>query len=614
MRLIFDIEADNYLEYCTKIHCIVAEDYDTNEVHQFKPHEIQEGLDLLSKADVLIGHNIIDYDLRAIKKFYPEFKTEARIYDTLIAAKYAFPDIKEKDFRRLGKVFRKPKSMQTDLEKLHLMNIGKHSLEAYGLRMGLHKGTFGKEHGFETFSEEMLEYCVRDVAVNAKLFHKLMSMELNEEVLDIEFEAKRICVEQEEFGFKFDKEKALELEKELMEQQEILQDDIKSILGGVFIIPLEVKVPTRNLTYKDKTRGDVIAGNPFTKIKVKEFNPTSRYDLSTRLIERCGWKPKEFGKDGKPTLGEAVLANCDIPVADSISKLFTIQKRIGMLSTGNVAWLKYYNEETGAIHGQIDTLGTATHRCTHKRPNLGQIPSVRSPYGKECRGLFTVPEGFKLFGTDASGLELRMLAHYMTPFDNGAYADIILNGDIHTTNQNAAGLPNRDMAKTFIYAKIYGSGIAGLAETCLMLESDMRKVVKNFNENTPALLDLTNAVKGAASYRGYVKSLDGRRIPVKAQHSALNFLLQSSGAIVCKYWMVELHRLLRESGFVSGVDYMQSAFVHDELQIAFNPKTIDGKFLGELSRKAMISTGEKLGVRIPLDVGYDIGDSYAETH
>lgn len=610
MRLIYDIETDNYLHLCTKIHCIVAKDYDTGKVYEFRPHQIDEGVKFLASADLLIGHNILDFDNRAVKKFHKEFKAQ-KSYDTLIACKYAFPDIKMKDFRRLASVIRKPKKMQTELEKLHLRNIGKHSLEAYGLRLGLHKGSFNE---FETYSEEMLKYCVQDVEVNTRLYHKLLSMELDEEVLEQEFRAQIICLEQTEFGFKFNKRKALKLEKELHKQQEILQDEIKSKLGGVFIIPLEVKVPKRSANYRDKTRGDVVAGQPFTKIKVKEFNPTSRHDLSTRLIERFGWKPREFGKDGKPTLGEAVLANCKIPVADTISKLFTIQKRLGMLTSGNVAWLKFYNEETGAIHGQVDILGTATHRCTHKRPNLGQIPSTRAPYGKECRGLFTVPEGWKLFGTDASGLELRMLAHYMYPFDDGAYADIILNGDIHSTNQEAAGLNSRDMAKTFIYAKIYGSGIAGLAETCLMSEKEMRVVVKNFDENTPALLDLNNAVKDSAAYKGYVKSLDGRRIPVKAQHSALNYLLQSSGAIVCKYWMIELHRLLKEAGFISGVHFKQSAFVHDELQIAFDPKAIDGELLGKLSRKAMVDTGVRLGVRIPLDVGYDIGDSYADTH
>ena len=614
MRLIFDIETDNYLELCSKIHCISAEDYDTGKVYEWRPNEIKEGLAFIRKADVLIGHNILDFDIRAIKKLYPRWSTEAKLYDTLVAAKFAFPDIKERDFRRLRRVISKPNSYRTQEEREMLRNIGKHSLEAYGLRLGEHKGSFGKEIGFEHFSEEMMKYCTQDVKVNTKLYHKLLSLDLDENILDKEFEARRICLEQSSFGFQFDIDSAHQLKADLEKRQEELQDEIKSILGGAFVIPLEVKVPKRDVNYKEVLRGSYKAGCAYTKIKIKDFNPTSRHDVSTRLIERCGWKPKEFGKDGKPTLSEDILSKSDIPVCKLIAEMFMIQKRLGMLSEGNNAWIKLYNEKTGAIHGSVDTLGTGTHRCTHQRPNLGQIPSVRAPYGKECRSLFTVPKGWKLFGTDASGLELRMLAHYMHAFDDGAYADIILNGDIHTTNQEAAGLDSRNTAKTFIYAKIYGSGINNLADVCGMSPKQMKEVVNNFDNNLPALKKLTEAVKAASRLRGYVKSLDGRRIPVTTEHAALNYLLQSAGAIVCKYWMIEIHRVLKERGYVSGVDYKQSAYVHDELQIAYDPNRISGEELGEISRQAMIDTGVNLGVKIPLDIGYDIGDTYADTH
>lgn len=450
MKLIFDIETDNFLEHCTVLHCIAIQNYESGQVYTFGPDEVKNGLKMLQDADEIIGHNIMAFDIPAIKKLYPKWTTKAKVYDTLLVAKYAFPDIKDRDFRRLRKVINKDAKWRTDEEKAAMKNIGKHSLEAYGIRLGEYKGTFGKDVGFEHFSQDMLDYCAQDVVVNTKLYHKLQSLELDEKVLDIEHEAHRICLEQTAFGFKFDIEKAEKLKQFLEEEQTRLQDEIKSILGGPFIIPLEVKVPKRDVNYKDVLRGSERKGCAYTKILVKDFNPTSRHDLSTRLIERCGWKPKEFGADKKPTLSEEILNGVNIPVCKTIADLFTVQKRLGMLSEGNNAWLKLYNESTCAIHGQVDTLGTGTHRCTHKRPNLGQIPSVRSPYGKECRELFTTPEGWKLFGTDASGLELRMLAHYMHPFDNGEYADVILNGDIHTTNQQAANLATRDMAKTFI--------------------------------------------------------------------------------------------------------------------------------------------------------------------
>ena len=614
MKLIFDIETDNYLEHCTKIHCIVAKDYDTGTVHTFNPATIKLGLEFISNADVLIGHNIIDFDIRAIKKLYPEWDTKAYLYDTLIASKYAFPDIKEKDFGRLRKVINIPPKMRNDFQQLQMRNIGKHSLEAYGIRLGLHKGTFGKDHGFEHYSEEMLEYCIRDVEVNTKLYHKLVSLELDNDILDVEFEAKKICLDQTSFGFQFDKEKALELEQELLTEQKNLQDEIKSKLGGPFIIPLGIKVPKRDLNYKDPTQGNRRKGCAYTAIKVKEFNPTSRHDVSTRLIERFGWKPKEFGNDQKPTLNEEVLASSDIPVTKTLSKLFMIQKRLGMLSEGRNAWLKYYNEETGAIHGNIDTLGTGTHRCTHSRPNLGQIPSTRAPYGKQCRELFTVPKGWKLFGTDASGLELRMLAHYMSAFDGGKYADIILTGDIHTKNQESAGLPTRNDAKTFIYALLYGAGDGKIGSIINGTKAEGKALKHKFFTNTPAMKILTDKVKLASEKRGFIKSLDGRRIPCRSSHSALNFLLQSSGAIVCKYWMVELHRLLKDAGYKSGVHFKQSAFVHDELQIAYNPEVIKPEQLGRVAKNAISEVARTLNLRIPLDADWAIGDSYAETH
>lgn len=613
MKLVFDLECDNFLDKVKKIHCIVAENPDSGQVWRFDPTQIDDGIRFLQSASMLIGHNILGYDLRVIKKFYPDFK-ERKVYDTLIAAKYAFPDIKEMDFRRLRNIIKKPQKMRTQEDRDKLKNIGRHSLESYGERLGCLKGDFGKQEGFETYSQAMMDYCIQDVRVNVKLYHKLVSMELDQDVLDLEFKAKQICIEQTAHGFQFDIEKAHKLKDKLENEMNIVQADIKAILGGKFIIPLEVKVPKRNVNYKDVLRGNERVGCEYTKIKIKDFNPTSRHDLSTRLIERCGWKPKEFGNDEKPTLSEEILMKEKQPIFKLIAKQMTIQKRQGMLVDGNNAWLKMYNEETGAIHGNIDTLGTGTHRCTHSRPNLGQIPSTRAAYGKECRELFTVPKGWKLFGTDASGLELRMLAHYMFPFDGGAYADIILNGDIHTTNQEAAGLPTRNMAKTYMYAKIYGSGIANLAKVCEMSLKEMKEKVRNFDKNLPALKQLTDLVKEAAEARGYVKGLDGRRIPVRSAHSALNFLLQSAGAIVCKTWMVNFHAMLKEFGYTHGVEFKQSAFVHDELQVAYDPTKISGDKLGQLSKAAMIKAGKDLGVKIPLDIGYDIGDTYADTH
>jgi DNA polymerase I-like protein with 3'-5' exonuclease and polymerase domains len=614
MRLLFDIETDNYLEHCTVIHCIVTKNVDTNEVQRFRPQEIKRGLKFLQAAKVLIGHNIIDFDIRAIKKLYPKWDHNAEIYDTLIAAKLAYPDIKNRDFKRLRSVMNKDAKNRTQVETMRMRNIGKHSLEAYGLRMGNHKGDFGKEVGFDKFSEAMLEYCVQDCEVNTQLFHRLEKEDISQVALETELESQRICIEQTTKGFNFNIDKAHDLHKTLMDRRAELTELIEADLGGDFLINLGVKVPKRTTQYKEILRGRYTQGAAYTKIKRKEFNPNSRYDLGQRLISRFNWKPKEFGTDNKPTLSEEILDKMKFPVSKHISEYLMIDKRLGMLSNGNNAWIKLYNEETKSIHGRVNTLGAGTGRCTHSKPNLAQIPSVRSPYGKECRGLFEAPEGMKLFGTDASGLELRMLAHYMFPFDNGEYADVVLNGDIHTVNQEAAELPTRDMAKEFIYSKIYGSGIQGLADTCGVSVASMKKTVASFDKNLPALVKLTEAVKYTIRTKGYVKALDGRKIFCSSEHAALNYLLQSAGAIVCKNWMNEIHRILEDEYCNYSLSVKQLAFVHDELQIGYNPVFISHEELDEISKRAMTNTEKKLGIKLKLDSDSNSGSNYAETH
>lgn len=614
MRLLFDIETDNYLEHCTVIHCIVTKNVDTDEVQRFRPHEIKRGLKFLQAAKVLIGHNIIDFDIRAIKKLYPKWDHNAEIYDTLIAAKLAYPDIKNRDFKRLRSVMNKDPKSRTQVETMRMRNIGKHSLEAYGLRMGNHKGDFGKEVGFDKFSEAMLEYCVQDCEVNAQLFHRLEKEEISQMALETELESQRICIEQSTKGFNFNIDKAHDLHKTLMDRRAELTELIEADLGGDFLINLGVKVPKRTTQYKELLRGKYTQGAAYTKIKRKEFNPNSRYDLGQRLISRFNWKPKEFGTDNKPTLSEEILDKMKFPVSKHISEYLMIDKRLGMLSNGNNAWIKLYNEETKSIHGRVNILGAGTGRCTHSKPNLAQIPAVRAPWGKECRALFVPPKGMKIYDVDLSGIELRLLAHYMTPWDNGEYADVILKGDVHSRNQEAAGLPTRDMAKVFIYSKIYGSGINGLADQCKLSVKAMRKVVKDFDENLPALASLTEAVKSVVRTKGYVKALDGRHIYCSSEHASLNYLLQSAGAIVAKMWMNYSVEEMSKLGYELGKDYYQVAFIHDQYDWVYDPKQITHEVLFKASQDALDRVQKDLNIKVKLDCAACSGDNFSEVH
>jgi DNA polymerase I-like protein with 3'-5' exonuclease and polymerase domains len=233
---------------------------------------------------------------------------------------------------------------------------------------------------------------------------------------------------------------------------------------------------------------------------------------------------------------------------------------------------------------------------------MAQIPSTNSSYGKECRACWTVPKGYKLVGIDASGLELRMLAHYMNDED---YTNEILNGDIHTTNQKLAGLESRNQAKTFIYALLYGAGDAKLGTVAGGGKSTGRNLRKSFISNLPSFKAVKDRVARAAT-RGYLKALDGRKLYVRSEHSALNTLLQGAGAIVMKQALVILDKKIKH------LDAHFVANVHDEWQIEVRQDQADE--VGRLGVEAIIEAGKVLKLNCPLDGEYKVGDNWSETH
>ena len=265
--------------------------------------------------------------------------------------------------------------------------------------------------------------------------------------------------------------------------------------------------------------------------ELQEFNLGSRKQIGEYLID-FGWKPERFTPTGQPIVDEGTLKKIThIHEARLIAEFLLLQKRIAQISS----WIDELQGER--VHGRVIPNGTITGRMTHRNPNLAQVPGVYSPYGEDCRACWTVPEGYKLLGIDASGLELRLLAHYM---DDSNYIDEIINGDIHTTNQELAGLESRDKAKTFIYALIYGAGDEKLGKVVGENREAGTVLRKRFLTNLPALENLTTRVR-EASRRGFLKGLDGRKIFVRHEHAALNTLLQGGGAIAMKKAMCILH-------------------------------------------------------------------------
>jgi len=331
---------------------------------------------------------------------------------------------------------------------------------------------------------------------------------------------------------------------------------------------------------------------------VTPFNPGSRQQIAERLAG-LGVTFTEETEKGSTIINEKVLDGIDLPEAKLIARYLMLQKRISQVSS----WFDVVKED-GRVHGRVITNGAVTGRMTHISPNMAQVPNSGSEYGAECRELWTVDTGNKLVGIDASGLELRMLAHYMKDVK---YIDEILNGDIHSTNQKAAGLESRNIAKTFIYAFLYGAGAAKIGSIIGGAEDEGRELIERFLINTPALRKLKRTVKGLAK-KGYLPGLDGRHLLVRSEHSALNTLLQGAGAILMKKSLVILNNKLK----CGIIDAKFCANVHDEWQVEVPEE--DAERVGKMAVEAIEEAGVALGLRCPVTGEYHVGNNWKETH
>ena len=334
-----------------------------------------------------------------------------------------------------------------------------------------------------------------------------------------------------------------------------------------------------------------------TRSTVVDFNIGSRKQIGEYLLD-FGWKPEEFTVNGRPVVNEKTLSQItDIPQAELIKDFLMYQKREAQIKS----WLEAIKDDS-RVHGFVIPNGTITGRMTHREPNMAQVPSLSSPYGAECRRCWSVPSGYSLVGIDASGLELRMLAHYM---EDKEYTNEIINGDIHTTNQKLAGLESRSQAKTFIYALLYGAGDEKLGTVSGGGREVGSRLRKSFFDNLPSFTDLKNKVSRAAS-RGYLKGLDGRKLFVRSEHSALNTLLQGAGAIVMKKALVIFNE------YIEDMDAHFVCNVHDEWQVEVESSLADE--VGMLGVKAIREAGEYFNLNCPLDGEYNVGSNWAETH
>ena len=453
----------------------------------------------------------------------------------------------------------------------------------------------------------MQDYGEQDPRVTKALYERAMGHKPSPMSVWLEHRFATILAAQERNGFCFDEKAAGELYVTLVARRRILSEQLQTAFPP--ITKREMWTPKAN----NRARG-YVKGQPMERVTVIPFNPSSRVMIGQRLQD-LGWKPTEFTPNGQPKVDETILEKLPYPEAKLLAEYFLVEKRIGQLAEGDQAWLRL--AKNGRIHGSVNTNGAVTGRCTHSNPNVGQVPSVGVPYGAECRALFGPRKGWKLVGIDLSGLELRCLAHFMAKYDGGAYGRVLLEGDIHTVNQQAAGLPTRSNAKTFIYAFLYGAGdvkIGSIVEP-LASEDEQRAIGKrlkrSFLKKTPALKALKEAVTKAAE-RGYLIGLDGRKLKIRSAHAALNTLLQSAGALICKLATVLAYDNLSTTGYQWGRDWALVAHVHDELQIECRKEIADE--VGQLVVRSMQEAGTRFDFRLPIDGEAKVGDNWRDTH
>lgn len=415
------------------------------------------------------------------------------------------------------------------------------------------------------------------------------------EWLQMEHQVAHILTEQEQHGWNFDERAAWELASSLRNELE----SIDSLLRKRFpFVPGSRFTPKRN----NKSKG-YIAGAEFTKLK--ETNLNSRDHIAWILKTHCNWTPTLLTDTGKPIVNDKTLKHIGTDPALSFLRMLEISKMLGMLSEGKNAWLKLVTKSE-KIHHHC-SVATNTGRCAHRNPNLAQVPS-----DERFRQLFHASHGQVMVGADLSGVELRMLAHYLFRYDEGRYADILINGDIHQTNADKIGI-SRKLVKTVTYSFLYGGGNAkiGLSYDKSLspsrAESKGKEIRKAFIEAIPGLADLLAAVKAAAD-RGYVKTIDSRRLNVNSSHKALNYLLQGSSACLAKRWLLMAHDAVRTMPLCAS----QLAFVHDELQYECDPSHAeDLKFLLELSA---VQAGEYYNLNCPIAAEGKIGKTWADVH
>ena len=545
MKVVLDIETDEL--NASVVNCIVAKNMDTNVYTVFDPSNMYSFKNWSKNIEQYIMHNGLSFDAPVLNRLLGTNIKPSQVLDTLILSQLFNP-----------------------------LREGGNGLRAWGDRFNFPKGEIDN---FAKYTDELRKYCMQDVEITHKLYEYLKKegKGFSKSCVDLEHQVRVILDQQEKNGFALDIKKAMLLLGQLSDEATQLEKWATERFE-----PTKVELKT--------------------KTKYIPFNIGSRQQIADRLMA-IGWKPKKFTDKGNVIINEEVLDTIDMPEAKKFSRFFLLQKRVAQIKS----WIESFNDKTGRVHGRVMTLKTITGRMAHNSPNMAQIPAVRSPYGKECRECWTVGNihTHSIVGTDASGLELRCLAHLM---NDKQFTDTLLTGDIHTHNMKMAGLTDRDQAKTFIYAFMYGAGAAKIGEIVVGCLKDGKVLIDRFLKSMPSLKRVRDIVTNTAQKHGVIKGIDGRLLRTRSPHSALNTLIQGAGAVVCKLWLVNIMKRTTSSN----LDVKLVASVHDEYQ--FEVVNKDVQAFCKITKYAMKDTEKQLQMRCPLDNEYKVGKTWAETH
>ena len=583
MEVVFDIETDGLDP--TVIHVMVAKEIGVAKNYIIRgPKSFAKFAEGVTKW---IAHNGIGFDVPVVEKIWGYKIPLSKQVDTLVLSRMFDPNRK-----------------------------GGHRLIDWGKRLGEYKGEFDD---WSQYSDEMKDYCKQDVKVTELVYSQLMQegKKFSQSSINLEYQVHQIMCQQQADGFELDTDLAEEIYTVCLRETNRIETEIKE-----FMVPIAVKVKDVVLKYKKDNSiwanqlmdGCNVQGD-YTKIMWEEFNLASPTQINKRL-DTLGWKPtvKTKGGDSYKICPENLATIPDTaPQAVKGLKAWKVLETRWKLAK---EWLDG-SQQTGRVHGRVITPGAVTHRAAHRGPNMANIPSV--PHGKdgilwkmdgmyaaECRQVFKVPEGKLLVGTDAAGIQLRVLAHYM---NDPVYTEQVIDGDIHTFNKNALGsyCKDRPTAKTFIYAFLLGAGVGKIAEILGCSPAQANKSMQNFYETLPTLKRLKSEAARAASM-GWMKGLDGRILQIGSEHLALSVYLQGGETVIMRLANLFWQRQAKKEG----LNFKQCAWVHDEWQTEVDANQAER--LGEIQVQSIIDAGAFFKLNCPMDGEAKIGNNWLETH